>query len=136
VRDIIARVTQAVEYVFLFTLLAGLLVLYAAIAATRDERLRESAVLRTLGASRAQLVSGVASEFATLGVLAGTVAALAATLIGYVLAQRVLHVPYTFNAMLWLYGVVGGAIGVGVAGYLGTRRMLDRPPLQTLRGEG
>jgi putative ABC transport system permease protein len=64
------------------------------------------------------------------------VAALAATLIGYVLAQRVLHVPYTFNAMLWLYGVVGGAIGVGVAGYLGTRRMLDRPPLQTLRGEG
>jgi putative ABC transport system permease protein len=136
VRDIIARVTQAVQYVFLFTLLAGLLVLYAAIAATRDERLRESAVLRTLGASRAQLVSGVASEFATLGVLAGTVAALAATLIGYVLAQRVLHVPYTFNALLWLYGVVGGAVGVGVAGYMGTRRMLDRPPLQTLRGEG
>ena len=134
VRDIIARVTQAVEYVFVFTLLAGLMVLYAAIQSTQDERQRESAVLRTLGASRWQLTTGVLSEFAALGALAGLVAGAAATLLGYVLAQYVLDVPYTFNAWLWLIGVGGGALGVGLAGYLGTRRLLNQPPLHTLRG--
>lgn len=134
VRDIIARVTQAVEYVFGFTLLAGLMVLYAAIQSTQDERQRESAVLRTLGASRWQLTAGVLSEFAALGALAGLVAGTAATLLGYVLAQRVLDVPYTFNPWLWLIGIGGGALGVGLAGYLGTRSLLNQPPLQTLRG--
>lgn len=134
VRDIIARVTQAVEYVFGFTLLAGLMVLYAAIQSTQDERQRESAVLRTLGASRWQLTIGVLSEFAALGALAGLVAGIAATLLGYVLAQRVLEVPYTFNPWLWLVGVGGGALGVGFAGYLGTRSLLNQPPLQILRG--
>ena len=110
------------------------MVLYAAIQSTQDERQRESAVLRTLGASRWQLTTGVLSEFAALGALAGLVAGTAATLLGYVLAQRVLDVPYTFNPWLWLVGIGGGAFGVGVAGYLGTRALLNQPPLQTLRG--
>lgn len=134
VRDIIARVTQAVQYVFVFTLLAGLMVLYAAIQATQDERQRENAVLRTLGAGRRQLVIGVWSEFAALGALSGLVAGIAATVLGWVLARQVLDVPYTLNPWLWLIGVGGGALGVGLAGYLGTRSILQRPPLQVLRG--
>jgi len=134
VRDIIARVTQAVEYVFAFTLLAGVIVLYAAIQATHDERQRESAVLRTLGASRRQLLAGVLSEFAALGALSGLVAGIAATGLGWVLAQYVLDIPYSLNLWLWLIGVGGGALGVAAAGYLGTRSILNQAPLQILRG--
>jgi putative ABC transport system permease protein len=134
VRDIITRVTRAIEYVFIFTLLAGLMVLYAAIAATQDERLRESAMLRTLGATRGQLTSGVLAEFLVVGALAGTIAAIAASILGFFLAERLLNVPFNLNASLWLIGIVGGGLGIGLAGFLGTRATLNRPPLPTLRG--
>ena len=133
VRSIIERVTLAVQYVFVFTLLAGLTVLYAAIQATQDERLHDSAMLRTLGASRRQIVSGLAAEFVVLGVLAGGVAALAASVLSYVLAAWVLHLPYAFNAWVWLIGVAAGGLGVGVAGTLGMLSFIKRPPLPILR---
>ncbi len=133
IRQIMERVTLAVEYVFMFTLLAGLLVLYAAIQSTLDERIHESAILRTLGARRGQLLTGLFAEFATLGLLAGLVAACAATLLGYVLATQLFHLPYTFNPWLWIIGVAGGTLGVGLAGLLGTLFILRQPPLQTLR---
>ena len=76
--DVQARVVAAVEYVFLFTLAAGLVVLYAAIQATQDERRFESAVVRTLGARRAVVRESLLAEFATLGLLAGLLAATAA----------------------------------------------------------
>lgn len=93
VREIMDRVIAAVEYVFLFTLAAGLVVLYAAIQATQDERRFESAVLRTLGARRAVVRQSLLAEFATLGLLAGILAATAATVLGYVLAARVSNSP-------------------------------------------
>ena len=133
VRSIIERVTLAVEYVFAFTLLAGLTVLYAAIQATQDERLHDSAMLRTLGASRRQIVSGLLAEFITLGVLAGLVAALAASVLAYVLAEYVLHLPYIFNGWVWLMGITAGGIGVGIAGTLGLLSVLRQPPLFSLR---
>lgn len=133
VRSIIARVSLAVEYVFLFTLVAGLMVLYAAIQSTLDERIRENAILRTLGARRRQMVRGLLTEFAGLGVLAGVVAAAAASVIGYVLANHVFHFGYAFDPWLWAMGMGGGALGIGAAGYAGTRFVLRQPPLQTLR---
>lgn len=133
VRQIIDRVTQAVGYVFFFSIIAGLLVLYAAIQSTLDERIRENAILRTLGASRSQLLKSLRVEFVVLGLLAGAVAALAATAIGYVLATQVFELGYTLNPWLWPMGLFGGMIGIGVAGYLGTRFVVRQPPLQTLR---
>lgn len=133
VRDIMQRVTEAVEYVFLFTLAAGLMVLYAAIQASHDERVREAAILRTLGAGRRQLLLALAAEFALIGALAGAVAAIAATATGWVLASQVLEIPYEINPVMWLSGLLGGAVGVGLAGFVGTRALLRRPPLQTLR---
>ena len=133
VRIIIERVTLAVEYVFLFTLIAGLLVMYAAIYATLDERIRESVILRTLGAGRRRLLNGVIAEFVTLGALAGMVAAIAASLLGYVLAEHLFQLEYQFNGWVWLIGIIGGGIGVGVAGVLGTRKVINYPPLQALR---
>ncbi len=133
VQRIIERVTLAVEYVFLFTLIAGLLVMYAAIYATLDERIRESVILRTLGAGRRRLLNGVIAEFVTLGALAGMVAAMAASLLGYVLAEHLFQLEYHFNGWVWLAGVIGGGIGIGFAGVLGTRKVLNYPPLQALR---
>ncbi len=133
VRQIIDQVVLAVQYVFLFTLGAGLVVLYAAIQATHDERRFESAVVRTLGGQRAVIRRSLVAEFATLGLLAGVLAALSATLLGYVLAEHLFGFPYHPDPLLWIVGAVAGAAGVGAAGLLGTRAVLNQPPMLTLR---
>jgi len=136
VRAMMERIAAAVEFVFLFTLAAGLMALYAAIAATREERVYEAAVMRTLGASRRQLALSQLTEFAVIGLLAGSVAALAATGLGYALATRVFHLPYHFNPWLWAVALAAGGAGVTLAGWLGTRGVLRQPPLLTLRQLG
>ncbi len=132
VRLVMSRVSLAVEYVFLFTLVAGLLVLYAAIQSTLDERIRDYAIRRALGGSRRQLLHSLATEFLLLGLLASGIAVAAAAGLGGLLAAAVFEVPYR-PSWGWLAaaGVVA-AVGVGLAGYLGTRGILRRPPLQTL----
>jgi len=76
------------------------------------------------------------AEFLLLGALAGVVAAVGATVIGYVLASRVFDIPFNFNPWVWLYGIAGGAIAVTLAGWLGTRSTLRQPPLAILRQLG
>lgn len=136
VQSIVDKVSRAIEFVFLFTLAGGLLVLQAAIASTQDERRFDAAVLRTLGASRRQLQGVQIAEFLLQGALAGLVAAAGATAIGWALADRVFKIPFEGNPMLWLYGIVGGALAVALAGWLGTRGTLRQPPLTVLRQLG
>ncbi len=136
VQKVIEQVTKSVEFVFLFTLLAGLVVLYAAIISTQDERIYEAAIFRTLGAKRRQLISSWAVEFAILGGLAGLFAAMGASALGYVIGEYTLNLPYTFNLWIWLIGLFAGIIGVMVTGLMGTRSALTRPPIQTLRRIG
>lgn len=133
VQKMIEQVTQAVEFVFLFTLLAGVAVLYAAIVSTQDERIHEAAIFRTLGAKRTQLARTWAAEFAILGGLAGLFAAAGATALGYVVGEYALNLPYTFNPWIWVTGFAGGVVGVTIAGLMGTRSALSTPPLLTLR---
>jgi len=127
------QVARAIQFIFLFTVVAGLVVLYAALASTQDERLYQAAVMRTLGASRAQLRRAVLAEFAVLGALSGLLAAAGASAMGYGVATYVLNLPYTFAWMIWLAGVLAGTIGITAAGYLGTRAVLNVAPLQALR---
>jgi putative ABC transport system permease protein len=136
VQGIVDRVSRAIEFVFLFTLAGGLLVLQAAVAATQDERRFDAAVLRTLGASRRQLQSAQVAEFLLLGALAGLVAAAGATAIGWALADRVFRVPFDANPLVWLYGIGGGALVVTLAGWLGTRNTVRQPPLAVMRQLG
>ncbi len=133
IRSIIERVTLAVEYVFLFTLLAGLMVMYAAIYSTLDERVHEAAVLRTLGARRGQLLSSIMLEYAGLGLLSGLAAAIAAGGIGVIVARQLFQLTYIPGPTLWLSGMVLGAVGVGLAGTLATRFVVNQSPLKTLR---
>ena len=134
VRGVMDKASLAVQYVFAFTLLAGVTVLLAAIQATRDERRYESAMLRTLGASRRVVLQGVAAEFTTLGILSGTLAAIGATAAGYFLATRLFNLEYTFSFMVWIVGLVTGALLVGISGTLATRSVVNHPPIATLRG--
>jgi len=127
------QVSRAVEFVFLFAIAAGLVVLFAAISSTQDERIFEGAILRTLGASRRQLAIMQLAEFLAIGLLAGTIAAAGAVGTAAVLSDRVLGVPYEVNWLLPVVGLLVGAVGVALAGLLGTRRAVDSPPLQTIR---
>jgi putative ABC transport system permease protein len=133
VRSIIDKALAAVQSVFLFTLLAGLVVLIAAVQASREERRYESAMLRTLGANRSTVLKGLLAEFAALGVLSGTLAALGASIAGFFIAKNVLQIPYTLDPLVWIYGLAGGGLLVCFAGWLATRSVVNQPPVLTLR---
>jgi putative ABC transport system permease protein len=133
VKRISDQVSRAVEFVFLFAIAAGLVVLFAAITSTQDERVFEGAVMRTLGASRRQMVLTQLSEFLAIGLLAGAVAAAGAVGLAIVLSERVLGVPYEFDWVVPVAGLLAGGAGVAIAGLLGTRRAVDSPPLAAIR---
>jgi len=133
VREVIDRASLAVQYVFLFTLAAGITVLLAAIQSTRDERRYESAMLRTLGARRRVVLAGVAAEFTALGMLSGVLAAIGATLAGWLLAREVFDLEYTIDPWVWVIGLAAGAVIVGGAGTFAARGVVNQPPISTLR---
>jgi putative ABC transport system permease protein len=129
----IDQVARAVQLVFGFAVLAGLAVLYAALQASSDERRHELAVLRALGARSRQLSSALLAEFAALGALAGLLAGIAASLIGWALARFAFRLDYLPQAELWLVGMLAGIVLVVVAGWLGASSMLRQSALPALR---
>jgi putative ABC transport system permease protein len=92
-------------------------------------------MLRTLGASRITVLQGVAAEFSALGFLSGTLAAVGASGIGWFLARRLFALEFTFDPWVWAVGLVCGTLLVGVSGTLATRRVVNTPPIVTLRDE-
>lgn len=135
VRGIMDQIARVVGAVFLFTLSSGLLVLYAALLATQDERSQEAAILRTLGAGSRYLRRLHLAEFTVLGGLSGLFAAAGALLLGWVLARFVLDIPWQFNPVIGLVGVSGGMLLVALSGWLATRQLRCRPPLRILAAE-
>jgi len=133
VRNTADQVSLVVQAVFWFSLLAGVLVLLAAVSASQDERLLEGSVMRALGARRHQLRWAQVSEFAAIGLLAGLVAALAASIMSAVVAHYVLSLPWSFNPMLTLVGAGLGVLVTGLAGLWATRRVISAPPALMLR---
>lgn len=134
IQSIVARVTQAIELVLGLVLAAGCLVLVASIQASRDGRLQEHALLRTLGGSRRLIAGALAAEFAILGLFAGIVAVVGAELSAAVLTRQVFSLGVALHPWLWLWGPLAGALLVLVVGLAGTRRLVDTPPMLILRG--
>ncbi|VAW82458.1 ABC transporter, fused permease protein [hydrothermal vent metagenome] len=132
---IFRQVTLAVEYVLVFTLLAGFAVLFAALQASQDDRLYEGALLRALGGSRRQLRAGHLAEFTALGGLAGLLAAIGAECLAWVLYSEVLHLEYSIQWWLWIAAPVAGALLIGAAGYWGTRAVVEQSPMLLLRNQ-
>ena len=129
------QVARAVQVVFGFALLAGLMVLYAALQSSYDERLYELALLRALGARSRQLRGAVLTEFALLGAIAGALAGIGAAGISWALARFAFNLPYQPDSLLLPIGLGIGALGVALAGWLGTAGALKRPALESLRGD-
>jgi putative ABC transport system permease protein len=136
VRAIMDRAALAIQYVFLFTLLAGVVVLLAAVQATREERRFEVALLRTLGASRRRVLSALVVEFVSLGVLAGLLASLIAQGVAYLLATRVFELEFAFDAVVVGAGLVAGGVLVGLSGTLATYSVVRQPPAGVLAQTG
>ena len=133
VQAVIDQVVAAVEFLFVFTLTAGVLVLYAALASSRDERVREAALLRALGASRQQLSRAQVAEMVCVGGLAGLLAAFGASAIGWALARYAFEFDYVVSPWVFLSGIGGGSLAALVGGWFGLRGVLKTPPLATLR---
>lgn len=132
VRNVIDRMASAVQFVFGFSLLAGVLVLYAALAATRDARALEYTLLRVLGARRSQMLFAMLTEFALIALLAGLVAACGASVVAWGVSQQVLHLPYRFDAALLAWGVGLAVIIIPLAAWWGLRDTMNLPPQQIL----
>ena len=131
-RSILAQVTIAIEYVLLFVLAAGMAVLFSGLQSTLDERIRQGALLRALGAERKLLTKARRIEFGLLGATSGLLAALGAELVSLALYRYAFDLPWHPHPWLLLLPVLG-AVMVGGAGVFGTRRALNASPLTVLR---
>jgi putative ABC transport system permease protein len=131
-RSILAQVTLAVEYVLLFVLAAGMAVLFSGLQATLDERIRQGALLRALGAERQLLVKARRIEFGLLGAVSGLLAALGSELVSLVLYRYAFDLPWHPHPWLLVLPLIG-AVLIGGAGVFGTRRALNASPLTVLR---
>ena len=133
VKSVIDKASLAVQAVFVFTLAAGIAVLFAAVQSTIDERRFESAMLRALGVRRRTVLSGVLTEFAALGFAAGLLASAGASILAAVVAIQLFELEYNFNLTLWAAGLVGGIILVCVSGFVAARGAINAPPVDVLR---
>jgi putative ABC transport system permease protein len=133
IRGIVQKASLAVQAVFVFTLAAGIAVLFAAVQSTIDERRFESAMLRALGARKRTVFAGVMAEFAALGAAAGILASAGASILAAIVATRLFELPYEFNPLLWVTGVAAGILVVCASGFIAARGAVNAPPVDVLR---
>jgi putative ABC transport system permease protein len=133
VQRVLDQVIRAVEFLFGFTLAAGLVVLFAAVTATREDRAREFAIMRAVGAGSSLLRQVQRTELAGVGLLAGFLASIVAAAVGWALARFVFEFDWTVQLWVPLVGALAGAILALAAGWWGLRDVLRRPVVETLR---
>jgi putative ABC transport system permease protein len=133
VQRVVDQVIRAVEFLFGFTLAAGLVVLFAAVSATREARAREFAVMRAMGAGSKLLATVQRAELLGVGALAGLLASIVAIFVGWALARYAFEFAWTASPWVPLIGSVSGAVLALAAGWWGLRSVLTRPVIQTLR---
>jgi len=133
VQKVVAQLTLAVESILFLILIAGVLVLVASVQASRDERMHESAILRTIGASRSLIQRLLLVEYVTMGAIAGVLAGAGSeTLLG-VLQTQLFDLPMQWHWELWLLAPLSGAMIIGITGWWFNRKVTQAPPLRTLR---
>ena len=133
VQRVLDQVIRAVEFLFGFTLAAGLVVLFAAVTATREERAKEFAIMRAVGAQGSLLRQVQRAELAGVGLLAGFLASIVAAVVGWALAKYVFEFAWSVSLWVPLLGALAGAMLALGAGWWGLRDILRRPVVETLR---
>jgi len=136
VQRVLDQVIRAVEFLFGFTLAAGLVVLFAAVSATREQRAREFAIMRAMGAGGRLLAQVQRAELLGVGALAGALASVAAVVVGWLLARYAFEFAWAPSPWVPLAGALAGALLALAAGWWGLREVLRRPVLETLRKVG
>ncbi|MDZ7686214.1 MAG: FtsX-like permease family protein [Gammaproteobacteria bacterium] len=134
IKTIIAQVTMAIELVLVLIMVSGALVLLASIQASMDERFKEHAILRTLGASRNLVMGSLIIEFCALGLFAGLLATFGAEITVYGLETQIFELDYAIDPQLWLLGPIVGMVLIGLIGTLATLKVVRTPPIIVLRG--
>jgi putative ABC transport system permease protein len=127
-QGLLSKMSYAIEFVFGFSLLAGVAVLYAALMATREERVRESTLMRVLGASKKQVLLSMLVEFLCIGILASIVANIFTNIAAYYLAGFILNIEYQFNAWFTLQALLAAIVLVPFAAWLVARKQFNQPP--------
>lgn len=132
VRNIMQKMSSTIEYVFAFSLIAGLAVLYAALVATREERIIEATLMRVFGASRRQVGVAYLAEFACIGLIAAFVATAAANALAYYMSANILNIPFQFNFGIAVIIMLAASIAIPLAAWMSLRKFLNVPPRQLL----
>ena len=132
-QTILKEISLSIDFVLLFALAAGFAVLFASVRATLDERLREDALLRAMGASRKLLRKSLSVEFVLLGLLSGLLAAATTEAIAWALFTQAFDLTPRFHWEIWLLAPLVGALAVGLSGYAHTRGVVDSSPMKILR---
>jgi putative ABC transport system permease protein len=133
IRNLMSRVSSAVEYLLGFTLVIGIIIMLTALKTTEDERRQEAALLHTLGARRNWILKGNLAEFSLMGMIAGTIAGIAAMLTGHFLARQVFKFDYTMTPLPVIIGVLAGTVFISLIGLLASNQVLSQPPIDTFR---
>ncbi len=133
IRDVITQVTQGLELILVLVLACGVMVLFASIGVSFDERLRENAILRTLGSSKKVIIGALTVEYASLGAISGLIASIGAEIVLYFVQTRVFDLSAQWHPMLWLVGLLLGVVLITALGLLRSREIITVPPLESLR---
>jgi len=133
IRNIMDKVTLVIEAVFMFTLVAGILVMIATMQSTHDERIRDNAIMKTLGASKRQLRKILFTEFFLIGAISSLIATLAANIISYAIATNLMNMQYQIHLNSVTASLVIGTTLITTAGLLAFWRYHKMTPMWTLR---
>lgn len=133
IQSVVGQISRTLELVLWLVLCGGLLVLVAAVYASLDMRMQESAILRALGAQRRLLLSSIAAEFFILGLFSGVLAAFFAQILLLCLQGLIFDMPLSLNSVLWLAGPLFAALGIMLIGLISCRKVVHSPPMEVLR---
>ncbi len=140
--DVLARIQEAVDQVALvirflaaFAIVAGLIILCSSVAGTRYGRIREVAILKTLGGTRGKIVSILSIEFLLLGAVAGTVGGILANVFARVISKKFLESSFDFDWPSLVVALIGTALLANAAGWGASAGILEKRPLEVLRDE-
>jgi len=133
IRDIMEKVSLIIEVVFLFTLIAGILVMITTMQSTHDERIRDNAIMKTLGASKKQLRKILFTEFFLIGVISSLIATIAANITGYAIASNLMNMQYQVHLNSIAASLIIGTSIITITGLVAFRRYHKMPPVSTLR---
>lgn len=133
VQEVLSKLSLAIQLLFGFALIAGILVLAAALASSQDQRMKEAAVLKAMGASKSYLLTAWRTELLFIGTIAGLMAGVFASITTYLLARFALEIEMSPPIMIILIGVIAGGVASSMAGYWMRSKVLNTSPILILQ---